>query len=102
MVTNENVTDTIQAEAAGMAEGALTWKFLAEYYKEFYVNDVCKSEPGACEWISGQIRKNAEYVRRTVVATRAPGSQFNRIIENIFEILVIENLIEKYFQKYFQ
>ena len=26
-----------------------------------------------------------------------PGGQFNRIIENLFEILVIENLIEKYF-----
>ena len=25
------------------------------------------------------------------------GGQFNRIIENLFEILVLENLIEKYF-----
>ena len=26
VVTNENISDTIQAEAAGMAEGALTWQ----------------------------------------------------------------------------
>ena len=79
VVTNENVTDTIQAEAAGMAEGALTWKFLTEYYKEFYVNDVCKKEPGACEWISGQLKKNAEYIRRTVVANSSTDSYWHHV-----------------------
>ena len=43
-------------------------KFMAEYYKEFYTNDICKKEPGACEWIAGQVKKNAEYIRGMVVA----------------------------------
>ena len=48
---------------------------------------------------------NLEIVRGWLdVRTQTPplvnkhtGGQFNRIIENLFEILVLENLIEKYF-----
>ena len=52
---------------------------MAEYYKEFYANDVCKKEPGACEWIGDQIRRNAEYVRAMVRSDSAKSSYWHHV-----------------------
>ena len=41
---------------------------IVEQYKEFYANDICTSEPDACEWIGEQLKGNHEYVKRMVKA----------------------------------
>ena len=52
------------------------------------------------ERIGIRVGEDSEIPLAVSVAERPPpypGAQFNRIIENLFEILVLENLIEKYF-----
>ena len=52
---------------------------MAEYYNEFYANDICKSEPGACEWIGDQIKRNTEYVKGMVERNSATSSHWHHI-----------------------
>jgi len=33
-----------------------------EYYKEFFGNDICQSEPEACQWLRRRFAINSDYV----------------------------------------
>ncbi len=56
--TRESSPDQLQAQAAGLAEGYLTRTAIIENYKEFFGNDICASDPDACEWIKEAFRLN--------------------------------------------
>ncbi len=60
--TRESAPDQLQAQAAGMAEGFLTRTATIESYKEFFGNDICSTDPDACEWIKEAFRLNTQVV----------------------------------------
>ena len=40
--------------------------YIVESYKEYYANDVCKSNPKLCAWLKQRFAENTEYVNGMV------------------------------------
>ena len=54
--------DELQAEAAGMAEGYLTYTSIVEFYKEFFMNGICSKKPLLCQWVHQRLKINQAWV----------------------------------------
>jgi len=68
ITTNQAFPDEVQAKAAGFAEGYLTRNTIHEYFKEFYVNDICNGEEGSkvCQYMKDQIMANDIWIRENI------------------------------------
>ena len=54
--------DELQAEAAGLAEGYLTYTSIVEFYKEFHLNGICSKKPLLCQWVNQRLKLNQAWV----------------------------------------
>jgi len=64
--TSSSFPDDIQAFAAGYAEGYLTSTSISYYYREFFLEGLCKEVEGFCDWMKENIDLNEQWVEDMV------------------------------------
>ncbi|KAF6203455.1 hypothetical protein GE061_001786 [Apolygus lucorum] len=64
--TNEHYDDEVQATAAGMLEGSLSWQLIYFHWQNT-VGTTCKKRANACEKIKGILESNYNKVKQSAV-----------------------------------
>ena len=82
LTTNLSHSDEDQAVAAGLAEGFLSQRIIAEYYSHFIDKPFCRVDPGFCDFIRRQFQANLDWVTARVEAEGQSSSYWKMV--NLF------------------
>jgi len=82
LTSNPGESDEAQAVAAGLAEGFLSHRIIAEYYSLFIDKPFCRVDPAFCDFIRKQFQTNLDWVTARVEAEGRSSSYWKMV--NLF------------------